>query len=155
MKYLVLCIVFFFSIFSALSQSGTVTSSGSSSGSSSLNVDFSLGQIFYQSQIADNLDYKEGIIQSFYVNGDTIEFDFIGVKAYPNPTTRIIYINLGVDDIGSVTYAISSPNGQYVGEGDVDSNPFALDVSTLANGVYFVHLFKNQKLNKTIKIIKY
>ena len=95
MKYLALCIVFFFSFFSAFSQSGTVTSSGSSSDSSSLNVDFSLGQIFYQSQIADNLDYKEGIIQSFYVNGDTIEFDFIGVKAYPNPTTRIIYINLG------------------------------------------------------------
>ena len=124
MKYSALCIVFFFSFFSAFSQSGTVTSSGSTSGSSSLNVDFSLGQIFYQSQIADNLDYKEGIIQSFYVNGDTIEFDFIGVKAYPNPTTRIIYINLGVDDIGSVTYAISSPNGQYVGEGDVDSNQF-------------------------------
>ena len=141
MKYSSLCIVFFFSFFSAFSQSGTVTSSGSSSVSSSLNVDFSLGQIFYQSQIADNLDYKEGIIQSFYVNGDTIEFDFIGVKAYPNPTTRIIYINLGVDDIGSVTYAISSPNGQYVGDGEVDSNPFALDVSTLANGVYFVHLF--------------
>ena len=155
MKYSALCIVFFFSFFSAFSQSGTVTSSGSSSDSSSLNVDFSIGQIFYQSQIADNLDYKEGIIQSFYVNGDTIEFDFIGVKAYPNPTTRIIYINLGVDDIGSVTYAISSPNGQYVGDGEVDSNPFALDVSTLANGVYFVHLFKNQKLNKTIKIIKY
>ena len=64
-------------------RSGTVTSSGTSSGSSSLNVDFSYGQIFHQSQIADNLDYKEGIIQSFYVNGDTIEFDFIGVKAYP------------------------------------------------------------------------
>ena len=40
-------------------------------------------------------------------------------------------------------------------EGTIDSNPFSLDVSTLANGVYFVHIFKQEKLNKTIKIIKY
>ena len=84
MKHLTLSIVFLFTFFTAFTQRGTVTSSGTSSDSSSLNVDFSVGQIFYQSQIADNLDYKEGIIQSFYVNGDTIEFDFIGVKAYPN-----------------------------------------------------------------------
>ena len=60
MKHLTLSIVFLFTFFTAFTQSGTVTSSGTSSDSSSLNVDFSVGQIFYQSQIADNLDYKEG-----------------------------------------------------------------------------------------------
>ena len=80
MKHFTISIGFLFSFFIAFTQSGTVASSGTSSGSSSLNVDFSYGQIFYQSQIADNLDYKEGIIQSFYVNGDTFEFDVIDSK---------------------------------------------------------------------------
>ena len=155
MKHLTLSIVFLFTFFTAFTQSGTVTSSGTSSDSSSLNVDFSLGQIFYQSQIADNLDYKEGIIQSFYVNGDTIEFDFISLKAYPNPTTNRVFISLGIDDIGALSYSVSSVAGAYITEGIINSNPYPLDVSTLANGVYFVHIFKQEKLNKTIKIIKY
>ena len=154
MKYFLLSCIFLFSLNNAYSQSSFVASGGNSESLSSLNVDYSIGQIFYQN-VSSNINYKEGVLQSFYVDGDVIEFDFISLKAYPNPTTNKIFISLGIDDIGALSYSVSSVAGAYIMEGDIDSNPFPLDVSTLANGVYFVHIFKQEKLNKTIKIIKY
>ena len=146
--------MFLFSLNNLHCQSDFVASGGNLTNSNSLDVDYSIGQIFYQN-ISSNLSYKEGVLQSFYVDGDVIEFDFISLKAYPNPTTNRIFISLGVDDIGALGYSVSSVAGAYIMEGAIDSNPFSLDVSTLSNGVYFVHIFKQEKLNKTIKIIKY
>ena len=154
MKYFILSCIFLFSLNNAYTQSSFVASGGNSESSNTLNIDYSIGQIFYQN-VSKNINYKEGVLQSFYVDGDVIEFDFISLKAYPNPTTNKIYISLGIDDIGALSYSVSSVNGAYIMEGTIDSNPFSLDVSTLANGVYFVHIFKQEKLNKTIKIIKY
>ena len=154
MKYFILSCIFLFSLNNAYSQSSFVASGGNSESLNTLNIDYSIGQIFYQN-VTSNINYKEGVLQSFYVDGDVIEFDFISLKAYPNPTTNMIFISLGIDDIGALSYSVSSVAGAYIMEGDIDSNPFLLDVSTLANGVYFVHIFKQEKLNKTIKIIKY
>ena len=154
MKYFILSCIFLFSLNNAYSQSSFVASGGNSESLNTLNIDYSIGQIFYQN-VSSNINYKEGVLQSFYVDGDVIEFDFISLKAYPNPTTNKIFISLGIDDIGALSYSVSSVGGAYIMEGDIDSNPFSLDVSTLANGVYFVHIFKQDKLNKTIKIIKY
>ena len=154
MKYFILSCIFLFSINNAYSQSSFVASGGNSESLNTLNIDYSIGQIFYQN-VSSNINYKEGVLQSFYIDGDVIEFDFISLKAYPNPTTNKIFISLGIDDIGALSYSVSSVSGAYIMEGDIDSNPFSLDVSTLANGVYFVHIFKQEKLNKTIKIIKY
>ena len=154
MKYFILSCIFLFSLNNAYSQSSFVASGGNSESLNTLNIDYSIGQIFYQN-VSSNINYKEGVIQSFYVDGDVIEFDFISLKAYPNPTTNKIFISLGIDDIGALSYSVSSVAGAYIMEGDIDSNQFSLDVSTLANGVYFVHIFKQEKLNKTIKIIKY
>jgi len=154
MKYFILSCIFLFTLNSAYSQSSFVAGGGNSESLNTLNIDYSIGQIFFQN-VSSNINYKEGVIQSFYVDGDVIEFDFISLKAYPNPTTNKIYISLGIDDIGALSYSVSSVNGAYIMEGTIDSNPFSLDVSTLANGVYFVHIFKQEKLNKTIKIIKY
>ena len=154
MKYFILSCIFLFSLNNAYSQSSFVASGGNSESLNTLNIDYSIGQIFYQN-VTSNINYKEGVLQSFYVDVDVIEFDFISLKAYPNPTTNKIFISLGIDDIGALSYSVSSVAGAYIMEGDIDSNPFLLDVSTLANGVYFVHIFKQEKLNKTIKIIKY
>ena len=154
MKYFILVFMFLFSLNNLHCQSDFVASGGNLTNSNSLDVDYSIGQIFYQN-ISSNLSYKEGVLQSFYVDGDVIEFDFISLKAYPNPTTNRIFISLGIDDIGALGYSVSSVAGAYIMEGTIDSNPFSLDVSTLSNGVYFVHIFKQEKLNKTIKIIKY
>ena len=154
MKYFILSCMFLFSMTNIYSQSSFVTSGGNSESLNSLNVNYSIGQIFYQN-VSSNINYKEGVLQSFYVDGDVIEFDFISLKAYPNPTTNRVFISLGIDDIGALSYSVSSVAGAYITEGIINSNPYPLDVSTLANGVYFVHIFKQEKLNKTIKIIKY
>ena len=115
MKYFILVFMFLFSLNNLHSQTDFVASGGNLTNSSSLDVDYSIGQIFYQN-ISSNLSYKEGVLQSFYLDGDVIEFDFISLKAYPNPTTNRIFISLGIDDIGALGYSVSSVAGAYIME---------------------------------------
>ena len=103
MKYFILSCIFLFSLNNAYSQSSFVASGGNSESLNTLNIDYSIGQIFYQN-VSSNINYKEGVLQSFYLDGDVIEFDFISLKAYPNPTTNKIFISLGIDDIGALSY---------------------------------------------------
>ena len=110
MKYFILSCIFLFSLNNAYSQSSFVASGGNSESLNTLNIDYSIGQIFYQN-VSSNINYKEGVLQSFYVDGDVIEFDFISLKAYPNPTTNKIFISLGIDDIGALSYSVSSVAG--------------------------------------------
>ena len=106
MKYFILSCIFLFSLNNAYSQSSFVASGGNSESLNTLNTDYSIGQIFYQN-VSKNINYKEGVLQSFYVDGDVIEFDFISLKAYPNPTTNKIFISLGIDDIGALSYSVT------------------------------------------------
>ena len=123
MKYFILSCIFLFSLNNAYPQTSFVASGGNSESLNTLNIDYSIGQIFYQN-VSSNINYKEGVLQSFYVDGDVIEFDFISLKAYPNPTTNKIFISLGIDDIGALSYSVSSVAGAYIMEGTIDSNPF-------------------------------
>ena len=120
MKYFLLSCIFLFSLNNAYSQSSFVASGGNSESLNTLSIDYSIGQIFYQN-VSSNINYKEGVLQSFYVDGDVIEFDFISLKAYPNPTTNKIFISLGIDDIGALSYSVSSVAGAYIMEGTIDS----------------------------------
>ena len=71
---------------------------------------------------------------------------------YPNPTSSKIYIT-SKEYIG--TYEIYNTLGQKVKEGNLNSvlDQVELDLTTLQNGMYVMY-FRNEKLNKSIKIVK-
>ena len=131
-----------------------IVSSADTEKNNNLEIDYSVGQIFFQKKKWGTFNYSEGIFQTFKIGLFNNFVEFV-TKAYPNPNKGIFYISLdgGFTDLDVISYNITSPSGQLIREGKMKENPFQIDISSLSSGVYFVHLFSYGK-SKTIKIIK-
>lgn len=147
--------IIFFTFFSQFQYCQEVyVSSGNTDKNDNLEIDYSVGQIFFQSKKLGPLNYNEGIFQTFKIGLFNNFVEFI-TKAYPNPNKGVFYISIdgGFTDLDLISYNITSPAGQLIIEGKMKENPFKIDISSLPSGVYFIHLFSYGK-SKTIKIIK-
>lgn len=139
-----------------------IVSSGSSESNQYSIVDYSIGQIFFQSFPKSDYTglgttYKEGVHQIYYVDASVRSLNFdVTTKAYPNPTKNIINISLDidVDDFSGLTYSIFTQQGQFIGEGSAKNNPFSIDISGFSTGVYFIYINGNKMITKLIKVIK-
>ena len=131
-----------------------IVSSADTEKNNNLEIDYSVGQIFFQKKKWGTFNYSEGIFQTFKIGLFNNFVEFV-TKAYPNPNKGIFYISLegGFTDLDVISYNITSPSGQLIRDGKMKENPFKIDISSLSSGVYFVHLFSYGK-SKTIKIIK-
>ena len=94
-------------------------------------------------QFSIDLNYIEGVDNSEITFGNCI-----GGRA--EDSDWIIDVN----DFSGLTYSIHSPQGQLITQGMVEKNPFSIDISGYATGVYFVYIYSNMNKTKLIKIIK-
>tara|TARA_Y200000002_G_C22601191_1_gene629633 strand:- start:448 stop:942 length:495 start_codon:yes stop_codon:yes gene_type:complete len=139
-----------------------IVGAGSSEKNQNFQVDYSIGQIFFQDTpksdyIGLRTTYKEGVHQVYYVDAGvrSLNFDVVA-KAYPNPTKDIFNISLDMDvnDFSGLTYSIHSPQGQLIITDTLKTNPFSIDISGFSTGVYFIYIYSNLNQTKLIKIIK-
>tara|TARA_Y200000002_G_C22620361_1_gene637878 strand:+ start:431 stop:898 length:468 start_codon:yes stop_codon:yes gene_type:complete len=132
-----------------------IVSSADTEKNNNLEIDYSVGQIFFQKKKWGTFNYSEGIFQTFKIGlfNNVIEFT---TKVYPNPNKGVFYISLdgGFTDLDVISYNITNLAGQFIGEGKMKENPFKIDISSLSSGVYLIHLYTNYGKNKTVKIIK-
>ena len=132
-----------------------IVSSANAEKNNNLEIDYSIGQIFFQKKKWGPFNYSEGIFQSFKIGlfNNVIEFT---TKVYPNPNKGVFYISIdgGFTDLDVISYNITDLAGQFIGEGTMKENPFKIDISSLSSGVYLIHLYSNYGKNKTFKIIK-
>lgn len=153
----------FFILFSFVIYSQeVVVFSGDSYQNDNFSLDYSFGQLFYQSNPDSDYTgvrttYKEGVHQVYFVDAGirSLNFDVIA-KAYPIPTKGVFNISLDLDvnDFEGLSYSIHSPQGQLISNGMVKTNPFSVDISEFSTGVYFVYIYSNLNKTKLIKIIK-
>tara|TARA_S200000501_G_C20751234_1_gene711756 strand:- start:473 stop:940 length:468 start_codon:yes stop_codon:yes gene_type:complete len=132
-----------------------IVSSADTEKNNNLEIDYSVGQIFFQKKKWGTFNYSEGIFQTFKIGlfNNVIEFT---TKVYPNPNKGVFYISLdgGFTDLDVISYNITNLAGQFIREGKMKENPFKIDISSLSSGVYLIHLYTNYGKNKTVKIIK-
>ena len=100
--------------------------------------------------IAQGGDFGSADIVNFGVsdNLNTVTFNETSLSIYPNPTSDIIFIQTGFENISSAIYDI---NGRQI----LSTSKDQIDLSGVANGIYFI---KVKELNSgdviTKKIIK-
>ncbi len=91
-----------------------------------------------------------GLLQN---TGETVFF-----TVYPNPVSESLVITYQTSGTSNVTIELSDPFGKVILKKDhlFSKNNFStnVDISTLANGVYFMTLIPNEGQSKTIKFIK-
>ena len=97
---------------------------------------------------------------TIYTGTSTIgidETEINTIKVYPNPTSDIIYINIGTNQasINTNTIKIINNQGQTVFENQVNEKEFSMNVSEFgATGLYFMQIYDNkQQLVYVRKII--
>lgn len=78
------------------------------------------------------------------------DFFINNISLYPNPTSQ--YLNLNLNTLENVTYAITKITGKLVINGSVSENN-KISVQNLQNGVYFLRLTTNEN-QKILKFIK-
>ena len=98
-------------------------------------------------------------IGNFKTTADSSQFDFIEIvdqdaqlMIYPNPARNTITVSSSLE--GCQTYQIFNIYGQLLDVIHTQNHIQSLDISSYPNGCYFIKLFENQNLIKTIKFFK-
>ena len=131
-------------------------------GSSSIDIDYrsenpkpSIGHNYYRLQQVDvdgHSTYESRIVDLIWDN------DGNSVTMYPNPTTDVLNIDLFATEASTTSVRISDMSGRTVKSVLLKSvagmNNVTISLSELANGLYTVQIFTNDKLSFVQKVRK-
>lgn len=76
------------------------------------------------------------------------------LKAFPNPTTSILHLQINGATSKQYVYTIYSVDGKLVNQQTIDSDLTTITTTSLANGVYILQVKEKNTLVKSFKIIK-
>ncbi len=74
-----------------------------------------------------------------------VGFEMDGLKVYPNPVSTTL--NIDLTNYEDARYEIININGEVVSNGEITSETYGVNVSNMAQGVYFVKLIVDQRSN--------
>jgi hypothetical protein len=131
-------------------------------GNSSIDIDYrsenlkpAIGHNYYRLQQVDvdgHSTYESRIVDLIWDN------DGNSVTMYPNPTTDVLNIDLFASEASTTSVRISDMSGRTVKSVLLKSvtgmNNLTISLSELANGLYTVQIFKNDKLSFVQKVRK-
>lgn len=129
------------------------SSAGESFTNANHQVDFTLGQLSVETYSSDNHNFTEGLHQGKHsiITNLNDAGDVLTVSAFPNPTMDMLQV-AGVDN--PVSIQIYDLKGQLVLEQPMKGQEVVMDVSTLNEGAYTIHVRSKQNQLFTSKIIK-
>ena len=137
------------------SQQKLLSSGGSALGSGSVN--YSVGQIFFNTNIDNSVYVSESIQQAlelFSLSAPDQNIVFIKAKTYPNPTKNKITLALKDNEFNNLTYTVLDINGRLLLKGKVLKDNTDIYMKNYARGIYFLKVNQNQKQLDIFKIIK-
>ena len=142
-------------------QESVNTTGGNASGIGG-SVNYSIGQVVYQTHTGTNGSVAEGVQQPYEISVVTgIELTEISlmITAYPNPTAD--YLKLSIDgnlksgyDLSIMSYQVFDMNGKLLQNQKIKDSQTSIDMSNLVPATYFVKVTQSNKAIKTFKIIK-
>lgn len=130
-----------------------VTSAGGEAGT----VSFTVGQPFVTPAVSDAGSLTPGVQQAYeitIVNG--IENTQISLEAevYPNPVVDRLTLSVSDADDAVLHYTLTDANGRSLSTAEIVDAQTSINMSTLAQGVYFLRVDDGQTLLRTFKIVK-
>lgn len=159
MKKLYLLIIFIAVSTLLFSQQSINACGGVASGIGG-NSSYSVGQVFYQTNIGSNVSVLEGVQQPYEISVLTkIEENIqeISINVYPNPFTDLLQIDVNsfVLGQGEMCYRIIDLNGGLISNDKITDVKTEVQLKDLSPSTYFLTISKNSKDIITYKIIKY
>ena len=144
-----------FGLLTAQAQEAVTAAGGNASGSGG-TVSFSIGQVFYNTNIGTTGSVIEGVQQPFEISTVRIidaSID-ISLKAYPNPTTNFLTLETGNVSYETLSYQLFDLHGRLIESKRITNATEIIRMENLPSAPYFLRVTKNNKEVKTFKIIK-
>ena len=137
-------------------QQGTNASGGNATGSGG-SASFTVGQIDYITATGSGGAVTQGVQQPYEILITTgIETKGIDLTAsvYPNPATDFVLLKIENSNSANFTFQLYTIQGKILLNKKVESNETSISMADLADAIYFIKVFNNNKEVKTFKIIK-
>ena len=154
MKHIILIIILFASnyLFSQNLSPSVISNSGGTFSNPSVIMDFSIGELATQT-LQNNEILTQGFHQEILKIGTIVHELDILTKIYPNPTTKLLFIELKEESDGDILmYDIK---GKLVLQDKFQNQKIKqLDISTFSPGNYLLHINISNKTS-VFKIEKF
>ena len=147
-----------FSLFLSLSlHSQTIIGASGGDAAGNGTVSYTLGQTFYNTNIASNGSISEGAQQTIIISTlSNHELLSISLKAviYPNPTSDYLTLEVENTDLKGLSYVLYDLLGRPIFDGKVLSGKTSIRMKNKTAGVYILKVNSHSKELKSFKIIK-
>lgn len=155
MKHKYLCFPFLLLVFNINAQQNTVAAGGTGTGTGG-NVNYSIGQIDYQSASGSGGNINQGVQQPYEIfNISSLgEIDGFITAVFPNPTNGIVQLTLS-DLKKDLNFSVYDLSGRKILAKDISDIQTYIDLSSVASGEYLLAISSKSTTLKTIKIIKH
>jgi hypothetical protein len=130
---------------------------GNASGSGG-SVNYSVGQVVYQTHTGTNGSVAEGVQQPYEISVVTgleqANGINLSVSAYPNPTNDYLTLSADNFETSNLSYQLFYMKGKLLESKKLEGNQTRIVMSNLVPATYFLKVTQNNQEIKTFKIIK-
>ena len=138
----------------------TINTSGADATGSSGTVTYSIGQVFYtyigQSvyNVAQGIQHEE-LEKTLTTPENNVE-PKTEIFIFPNPTTDYVTINMeGLEvENGPRSYQLYDIQGMILKQNTINQSETQINLTDLSSSIYILHVYLNNKVLKTFKILK-
>jgi hypothetical protein len=152
-------LVLFFFVLGIITVKGqeTLNSSSGIASNTEGSINYSIGQVFYNTFEGSNGSVHQGIQYAILLESLTApENTFkLSVKAFPNPSTSELNLEITKLNNTNLSFQIFDLLGRPVKSSTISEEKTIINIEDLPNAMYHLHVYlNNQSLIKSFKIIK-
>ena len=134
-----------------------ILASGSEAAGSGGFSSYSVGQLFYTTNMASNGSVSQGVQQAFEFqtisNKTPIGVNLMAVP-YPNPTTDYVVLKIADNALDNLGYTLYDLNGKFIVSKPITTASTQIRMQHLVIGIYLLKVTQKYKTLKIFKIIK-
>ena len=152
---LALALAFCFSV--AQAQEAVTSGGGDLSGEGG-TTSFSIGQMFFTAIEGEGGLAIQGVQQplEWVITDVNDELDFeIAINAYPNPTSNNLFLEISNYERDALSYQLFNLEGELVEDEKIVGNSATVNMGSLPAAVYMLRITEQNKVMKTIRVIKH
>jgi hypothetical protein len=136
----------------------SVNASGGNASGSGGATSYSVGQVVYSTNTGTTGTVAQGVQQPLEISVVTGLEEAKGinlsVKAYPNPTTDYLTLEVKDFELSTLTFQLFDVQGRLLQNEKITGNPTRIVMGNLLPSTYFLKITQANKELKTFKIIK-
>ena len=135
----------------------SVNSAGSDFSGNGGSVSFSIGQVFYETQVGSTGSVAQGVQQAYEIstiNDIGVPEIVLAISVYPNPTTDILHLSVGNHNLSGLGLELFDVSGKLLFKQSILEPMTSIDMGLFPTATYYLNIIDRNNLIKTFKIIK-